>query len=141
MPLNNCQQDFKESIHLLMENQFQMNSLFKVNLGDLFKRNEMRGFNFGGQQCSAVNCVLCMSSLFHEYKDWKNVVEIVTVELLICSCGDAISMVSQTAAAFFFEAKVPQGQNKQGQPGNAGGQYIKSMTSPTPAIFQLNFDG
>ena len=37
---------------------------------------------------------MCMSSLFHEYKDWKNVVEIVTVELLICSCGDAISMVS-----------------------------------------------
>ena len=80
---------------------------------------------------------LCMSSLFHEYKDWKNVVEIVTVELLICSCGDAISIFIDC----FFEAKVPQGQNKQGQPGNAGGQYIKSMTSPTPAIFQLNFDG
>ena len=44
-------------------------------------------------EASGVKCV-CMSSLFHEYiaADWKNVVEIVTVELLICSCGDAISI-------------------------------------------------
>ena len=48
---------------------------------------------------------LCMSSLFHEYKDWKNVVEIVTVELLICSCGDAISMVSYRLLPSFLRPR------------------------------------